>query len=112
MREIVQFIRAVILANRRICGIENGSWRSSAEGDAAQAAVHIPPIVENCPAKRGPDVRQAHGKAKFLIENEQSLPADGKSGDAGRRYTIARAGLVQGEAAQGRAATREEAFGQ
>ena len=79
MSKIVQFVRAVIFANRRIRGIEDGLRRIRAKGDSAQAAVHIPAVVKNRPAKRGSDVRQAHRETKFLVECQQGLPADRKS---------------------------------
>ena len=47
-----------------------------------------------------------HRETQVLIENQQGLSADWKSG-----YRIARPGLIERKPAQGRAAAGEEPFG-
>src|SRR5262249_2087575 len=112
MREIIQLVRAVELADGRICGIENRRPRIRSKRDTAQAAVYVSTVIEERPAQRCPEVRKLHRKSKFLIQNQQGLAPNWESRHAGSRNAVARSCLVQRKAAQRRPAAGEKSLGQ
>src|SRR5689334_12195331 len=103
MRKIVQFIAAVVEALLGVGRIEDRFGGTPMQVDFADLAEDVAPVVEKRAADFAANPRQAHGKAKFLVEDEQRLTANREAGDG-----IARASLVQSEAAQGSAAAGEE----
>src|SRR4029077_10980919 len=102
--EVIQFVGAIRYAHRHVrwpCGKrwilqrKCGRRQSRAERDSAEPAVHIAAVIENRPAERCPDERQAHRKTEFLVEDENGLATDWEAG-----AEIARPGLIEREASQ------------
>src|SRR4029077_848322 len=106
MRKIVQFVGAVIEALLGISRIEDRLRRTPAKRYAVHFAVHISAVVKQSSSDACSDVRQMQRKAEFLIEDQQCLSTHGKAGER-----IARAGLIQTEAAQRGTASREKPLG-
>src|ERR1700735_796133 len=86
--------------------LRRNRWRGM-QSDRLNRTENISYIIKNRAAKFRSDLRKPQREAQFLIENQQRLATDRKSGDR-----IARPGLIKSKSAQRCAAAREESFGQ
>src|SRR5439155_7590544 len=110
VRKIVQLIGAVLNALHGRGGgggRKNGRRRRHAKGHASQPAVNVSGVVEKRAPELRAELRDAHGEAKLLVEDQLRLAADRET-----RSRIARPGLIQSKSAKRIATAGKEAFGQ
>ena len=103
--KIVEFVGAVEEALLGVGGIEYRLRSFPMKIDLIELAKDVTAIVEEGAADFVANPGQVHRETEFLIEDEHRLTADWETGNG-----IARASLVQREAAQRCAATSEQAL--